>query len=285
LRAAGIGAGDEVITAPNTFVATVEAIEASGATPVLADVDPESWLLTPDTVEARITARTKAVLVVHLYGHVADLDGFHELFGLPNFLRGMTEHGQTRYELVTGGRTPFLGNGSTTAVGDVTIHAKKTLFDRHRSAVALRSDLKLPTGNPETLSGSGATDVGIGVAFDRIGERWGVYANVNYHFLGQPDTFESKNFFSFMVGGDWRFKPRLTAHQQSEHAAPFIVSELPIFNDPAEQLAIGLRWRYSDRFVYEWRFVEDFSDVSPDFTAAFQVGLRWARAQEEKGSK
>lgn len=86
LRAAGIGAGDEVITAPNTFIATVEAIAASGATPVLAEVDPKSWLLTPDTVEARITERTKAVLVVHLYGQVVDLDGFKELCGRHDIL-------------------------------------------------------------------------------------------------------------------------------------------------------------------------------------------------------
>lgn len=79
LRAHGIGPGDEVITAPNTFIATLEAIAAAGATPVLADVDPETWLLSPATVEPKITAKTKAVLVIHLYGHVAPLDDFATL--------------------------------------------------------------------------------------------------------------------------------------------------------------------------------------------------------------
>jgi dTDP-4-amino-4,6-dideoxygalactose transaminase len=73
----GIGPGDEVITAPNTFIATVEAIHAVGATPVLADVDPGSWLLDPDAVERRISSRTKALLPVHLYGIPVDLDRFH----------------------------------------------------------------------------------------------------------------------------------------------------------------------------------------------------------------
>ena len=79
LRAAGVGPGDEVITAPNTFVATVEAIVAAGATPVLADVDPHSWLLTPETVEPRIGARTRVILPVHLYGHPVDLEGLRAL--------------------------------------------------------------------------------------------------------------------------------------------------------------------------------------------------------------
>lgn len=79
MQACGIGPGDEVITAPNTFIATVEAIAATGATPVLADVDPKTWLLDPDTVESRITERTKAILVVHLYGIPLDLDGFRSL--------------------------------------------------------------------------------------------------------------------------------------------------------------------------------------------------------------
>jgi dTDP-4-amino-4,6-dideoxygalactose transaminase len=68
-----------VITAPNTFVATVEAIASTGATPVLADVSPRTWLLDPEAVESRITERTRAILVVHLYGIPIDLDRFRAL--------------------------------------------------------------------------------------------------------------------------------------------------------------------------------------------------------------
>jgi dTDP-4-amino-4,6-dideoxygalactose transaminase len=74
LAACGIGPGDEVITVPNTFVATIEAIAAVGATPVLVDVDPQTWLMDCDLVEAKISERTRALLPVHLYGHCCDLD-------------------------------------------------------------------------------------------------------------------------------------------------------------------------------------------------------------------
>ncbi len=70
LRAIGIGAGDEVITTPMTAFATVLAVLRAGATPVLADIDPETALLDPLSVERCLSSRTKAVLLVHLYGQV-----------------------------------------------------------------------------------------------------------------------------------------------------------------------------------------------------------------------
>src|SRR6266567_6416418 len=70
--AAGIGEGDEVITTPMTFCATVNAIIHAGATPVLADVDPQTMNIDPAEVEARITPRTKAILPVHFAGRACD---------------------------------------------------------------------------------------------------------------------------------------------------------------------------------------------------------------------
>jgi dTDP-4-amino-4,6-dideoxygalactose transaminase len=79
LLAAGIGAGDEVITTPMTFAATANAIVHSGARPVFADVDPATGNLDPSRVEAAITDRTAAVLPVHLGGRPCDMDAFTEL--------------------------------------------------------------------------------------------------------------------------------------------------------------------------------------------------------------
>ncbi len=73
LRAAGIGAGDEVITVAHTAVATVAAIERAGAKPVLVDIDPATYTMSPQAAEAAITPRTRALLPVHLYGQPADL--------------------------------------------------------------------------------------------------------------------------------------------------------------------------------------------------------------------
>src|SRR5512136_1644140 len=74
LRALGVGRGDEVITVPNTFIATAEAITLCGATPVFVDVDNRSYTMDPGQLERAITPRTKAVIPVHLYGQPADMD-------------------------------------------------------------------------------------------------------------------------------------------------------------------------------------------------------------------
>ena len=79
LLAAGIGPGDEVITVPFTFVATVAAIHYSGAKTVFVDIDPRSFTMDVKAIEAAITPRTKAILPVHLYGQPADMDPILEI--------------------------------------------------------------------------------------------------------------------------------------------------------------------------------------------------------------
>ncbi|GAA2650844.1 DegT/DnrJ/EryC1/StrS family aminotransferase [Paractinoplanes durhamensis] len=75
LQALGLGPGDEVIVPSNTFIATAAAVVRAGAVPAFVDVDPGSLLITPAILAAAITPRTSAVIVVHLYGNMPDMDG------------------------------------------------------------------------------------------------------------------------------------------------------------------------------------------------------------------
>jgi len=77
--AAGLGPGDEVITVPFTFMATVSAVDYARATPVFVDIDPRSCTMDVTAIEAAITGRTKAIVPVHLYGQPADMDPILEL--------------------------------------------------------------------------------------------------------------------------------------------------------------------------------------------------------------
>src|SRR6201994_2441046 len=79
LAALGLQPGDEVIVPDLTFVATANAVAYTGATPVLADIDPDTLCIDPASVKSLISARTKAIIPVHLYGHPADMDALTEI--------------------------------------------------------------------------------------------------------------------------------------------------------------------------------------------------------------
>jgi dTDP-4-amino-4,6-dideoxygalactose transaminase len=96
LLAAGVGAGDEVITVSFTFVATVSAICYSGATPVFVDIEPRSFTMDPAQLEKAITAKTKAIIPVHLYGQMANMDAIMEIAnrrGIPVIEDACQAHG------------------------------------------------------------------------------------------------------------------------------------------------------------------------------------------------
>lgn len=86
LLVAGVGPGDEVITVPNTFIATIEAILYANATPVLVEIDPETYLIDPERIEAAITAKTKAILPVHLYGQPVNMEAILKIANKHNLV-------------------------------------------------------------------------------------------------------------------------------------------------------------------------------------------------------
>ena len=96
IRAFGVGAGHEVVTVANTFIATGEAIFLNGARPVFVDVDPVTFTMDPSALERAITARTKLIVPVHLYGHPAEMPAIVDVaarHGIPVLEDAAQAHG------------------------------------------------------------------------------------------------------------------------------------------------------------------------------------------------
>jgi perosamine synthetase len=141
LAALGIGPGDEVIVPDATWIATSAPVSYVGASPVFADIDPITWCLSPLAVEANVSARTRAVIVVDLYGGLPDMDAIadvchrHNLFLIEDAAEaiGAEHHGRRAGSF--GAASAFSLHGSKTVTcgeGGVLVMDDSALFDRVR---------------------------------------------------------------------------------------------------------------------------------------------------------
>ena len=137
LLAAGIGPGDEVITVPFTFVATVSAICYTGAHPIFVDIDPLSLNLDANLIEDAITERTKAVLPVHLYGQPADMDPILDISRRYN-LRVIEDSCQAHGALYKGKKVGTIGD-----LGCFSFYPSKNLGTCGEGGMVVTNDREL----------------------------------------------------------------------------------------------------------------------------------------------
>jgi len=157
LMAADIGPGDEVITTPFTFVATVEVIALLGAVPVYVDIDPVSYIIDPDQIEAAITEKTKAIIPVHLYGQTAPMEQIMEIADKHNLVViedtaqaiGAERHGQKAGTFGTMGCISFFpsknlgayGDAGMVVTDDAELAEKVRMVTKHGSKVKYQHEL------------------------------------------------------------------------------------------------------------------------------------------------
>lgn len=138
VAACGIGPGDEVITTPLTMTATPTAVLANGAVPVFADIDPQTLNLDPAAVARRVTERTKAIYVVHLAGHPADIDPIMELADRHN-LFVLEDNAQAPGAKYRGRHTGCIGH-----IGVFSLNCHKTI-QAGEGGIAVTDDDRLAT--------------------------------------------------------------------------------------------------------------------------------------------
>jgi len=166
LRAHGIGRGDEVILPANTFIATAEAVDRAGATPVLVDCDDVQLLIDPDLVAERITDRTRAVIGVHLYGQMAPMERLAEVVAGTDVIlfedaaqaQGATRHGQgigsfgtAATSFYPGKNLGAYGDGGAVLSNDAELAQLVRTIGAHGSARRYYHDVKGVNSRLDTL--------------------------------------------------------------------------------------------------------------------------------------
>lgn len=147
MMAFGLGPGDEVITTPFTFFATAGCIARTGATPVFVDIDPRSYNINPQLIEAAITRRTKAIVPVHLFGQMCDMDPImavamrHGLHVIEDAAQSITAvyKGRPAGSIGTAGCFSFFpsknlgggGDGGMIVTNEEELHARISLLRNH----------------------------------------------------------------------------------------------------------------------------------------------------------
>ncbi len=137
LRALGIGPGDEVITVPNSFIATVEAIALVGATPVFIDVFPETYALDWRQLETAVTDRTRAIIPVHLFGQPADMQPILD-FARAHGLRVIEDASQAHGATYQGHRVGSFGD-----IACFSLYCSKNLGAYGEAGICLTNDAAL----------------------------------------------------------------------------------------------------------------------------------------------
>jgi dTDP-3-amino-3,4,6-trideoxy-alpha-D-glucose transaminase len=145
LRALDVGPGDEVVMPSFTFYATAEAAIAMGARPVFCDIDPETFCVTPETVKAAVTSRTRAIVPVHLFGNVAPVEELREL-GVPVLEDAAQAAGAERNGVKAGAlgeaatfsffpskNLPCLGDGGAVVTSDDAVAERARVLRFHGS--------------------------------------------------------------------------------------------------------------------------------------------------------
>lgn len=157
LLALGVGPGDEVITVPMTFMATAEAITYTGARPVFVDIEPDTYTLDPRQLERAITPRTRAIIPVHLYGQMADMEPILAVafkHGIPVVEDACQAHGATYrgrragawgrlgcFSFYPGKNLGALGEGGAVVTDDEDLARKVAMYRDHGQARKYHHDL------------------------------------------------------------------------------------------------------------------------------------------------
>lgn len=213
LLAYGVGPGDEVIAPTLSYIATANSVSYCGAIPIFVDSEPETWNIDPQKIEAKITSKTKGIIVVHLYGHPADMDAImriarkHGLFVIEDAAEahGATYRNRRSGSLGDIATFSFFGNKViTTGEGGMVVTSNAALAEKMRLLKGQGMDPKRRYWFPVIGYNYRMTNIAAAIGLAQLeqiewhlNKRQEIARRYTKHFEGL------RNFFSLPVQKDW----------------------------------------------------------------------------------
>lgn len=204
------------------------------------------------------------------------IDGWHGLLGLPRGDR--PDYPANDYHFFVRSSNGDVLNFPSDRFGlaDVSLAWKGEISSSPRSTLAYRAAVKLPTGDPDDGLGSGGTDFGVGLAYEKLGHRWAGYANLNYIIIGDPDFagFEANNVWTGSVACEYRLRPTWWVTAQVNFAQYPLSTGTGTLDRDSNELLFGFHKLLGKRLLFSGGFSEDMrTDTAPDFGIIGE--LRW----------
>jgi hypothetical protein len=204
---------------------------------------------------------------------------WHDLWGFPQSGRDNAPTHRIRYRYERGGDTLLDIDSSTGGVGDIILSAQRRLWRGGRNAGSLHAELKLPTGDPDKLTGSGAPDAAVGVELSRQWRAgWYSMFRAGAAHLGEGDVLPDLQRAWAAYGGldvVWRPIRALSFRVQYDaHTSPYDNSGLGELDSWSGLLTTGGTWHLNDRLALDLAVVENVPNASPVSDVTFQLRLR-----------
>ena len=260
------------------------------STSLVQRVGSEQLVVDAETREARVTlgrsfsngfAAQLQIPYRYTGGGVLDqaIDSWHDFFGLPEGARAIMPTDRIRVAYARGSELLLDVESSEAGLGDISLDFGRSLLAGDSGAVAAWLSIKLPTGDADRLTGSGATDVSLAIAGEhRLGESWSAYGQAAAVWLGDGERFaeqQSSFAWSALVGIAWNAWRGLELKAQLDaHSAVYDEAELDFLGD-ALVLTVGGDYRFASGWRLDIAVSEDIA-VESASDVVFVFGLRRA---------
>ncbi len=245
----------------------------------IVDLDIECWNYTLEYRQGTPWGELSAQVPIrdNTHGFMDNIiDGWHGLLGLPRGDR--PDYPANDYHFFVRSSNGNVLNYPSDRIGlaDVSLACKGEISSSPRSTLAYRAAVKLPTGDPDDGLGSGGTDFGVGLAYERLGHRWAGYANLNYIIIGDPSFagFEANNVWTGSIACEYRLRPTWWVTGQVNFAQYPLSTGTGTLDRDSNELLFGFHKLLGKRLLFSGGFSEDMrTDTAPDFGIIGE--LRW----------